>query len=152
MISIRGVPTIPRGKFGGGSEVSAGDLEHIVFTAPLSAAVKTELAASLDVERVGPSHPLVRAGGTVYALGILLSGTAALRVDGALQRRLGPGDWFGELGALPRPDQPLAILITESVVTAYVMETSSLRSLMRRVPEVVDILRTRMAQLSTSAG
>jgi hypothetical protein len=42
--------------------------------------------------------------------------------------------------------------VTESVATAYVMDASSLRWLMRRAPNVVDLLRDRMAFLDHTAG
>jgi len=151
VISIRGVPTVgdepPEGP-----EVTARDLEQILLTAPLAPAVRAELAACLDVEQVGPGHRLARSGGAGYALVILLSGTAGLRRDGVLQCRIGAGDWFGDLGAAAVADRAGAVLVTESVATAYVMDASSLRWLMRRAPNVIDLLRDRMAFLDHTAG
>jgi CRP-like cAMP-binding protein len=76
------------------------------------------------------------------------SGTAGVRRDGVLERRVGPGDWFGDLGGDSGPDRPGADLTTESVTTAYVMDASSLRGLMRRSPAVVDLLRERIRVLT----
>ena len=79
---------------------------------------------------------------------LLRSGTAGVRRDGVLERRVGPGDWFGDLGGDSGPDRPGADLTTESVTTAYVMDASSLRGLMRRSPVVVDLLRKRIRALT----
>ena len=96
VISIRGVPTF-HDDAGGGPEVGAGDLADILLTAPLPLSARAELAACLDVEHVGPGHRLARSGSGGYALVLLRSGTAGVRRDGALERRVGPGDWFGDL-------------------------------------------------------
>jgi CRP-like cAMP-binding protein len=147
VISIRGVPTF-QDDAGGGPEVGAGDLADILLTAPLPLPARAELAACLDVEHVGPGHRLARSGGGGYALVLLRSGTAGVRRDGVLERRVGPGDWFGGLGGDSGPDRPGADLTTESVTTAYVMDASSLRGLMRRSPDVVALLRERIRALT----
>ena len=82
---------------------------------------------------------------------LLRSGTAAVRRDGVLERRVGPGDWFGDLAGDSGPDRPGADLTTESVTMAYVMDASSLRGLMRRSPVVVDLLRERIRALTAVA-
>ena len=82
---------------------------------------------------------------------LLRSGTAGVRRDGVLQRRVGPGDWFGDLAGDSGPDRSGADLTTESVTTAYVMDTGSLRGLMRGSPVVVDLLRERIRALTAVA-
>ena len=140
VISIRGVPTFDDDAGGGRRWTPATWPASCSRSA--AAVGASRAAACLDVEHVGPGHRLARSGGGGYALVLLRSGT-----PGAPGRRAGApgrtGDWFGDLAGDSGPDRPGADLTTESVTTAYVMDASSLRGLMRRSPVVVDLLRER---------
>ena len=75
---------------------------------------------------------------------ISIRGVPTFHDDAGGGPEVGAGDLAGDSG----PDRPGADLTTESVTTAYVMDASSLRGLMRRSPVVVDLLRERVRQLT----
>ncbi len=148
VVSIRGIPTLDGSRTVQGTEVGAADLSQIPLTAPLSLQARTELAAMIDIEHVGPGYRLARSGGAGYALVILCSGAARLRQGDVVVRRLGPGDWYGSLaGSVPNVVD--GTLTTESPVTAFVLDASSWRLLWRRRSAAAERLRERMAALST---
>ena len=147
VVSIRGIPTLDGSRTVQGAQVSAADLSQIPLTAPLNLQARIELAAMIDLEHVGPGYRLARSGGAGYALVILCSGSAALRQDDVVVRRLGPGDWHGSLAGSV-PNAPGGTLTTESAVRAFVLDASSWRLLWRRQSAVVELLRERMAALS----
>lgn len=102
----------------------AANLEHVDFVrsvplfADLSPRLLKRLTASATEVHHARGHVVVKQGAGVHLLHIIMSGEAAVTVDGKPVAHLGPGDYFGEIA-----------LVTGGKRTATVTATTDLRVL-----------------------
>ena len=106
-----------------------GSIAAMSTVAPLDVLAKVPLLAGLDKKALGQLSGMLkdrtfRAGDTAIDEGaqgvgffIVLDGTATVSIGGRQVRRLGPGDWFGEI----------ALLASDSVRTATVTAETDLK-------------------------
>ena len=76
------------------------DLSRIPLLAGLPDEARRLLCDRFDVEDVRPRQRLVEEGRSGYAFYVLDRGQASVAHDGQEVRRLGPGDFFGEIAIL----------------------------------------------------
>lgn len=85
-------------------------LTTIPMFAPLTPALLETLARHLRPVTVTPGEVFIREGEPSDRFYVITSGLVEVTVDGALRRREGPGDFFGEIGLLR--DVPRTATIT----------------------------------------
>lgn len=57
-------------------------------------------------------HPIVREGGGVHSLHVIIEGTAVVTIGGQEKRSLGPGDYFGEIAIFDRGRRTATVTAT----------------------------------------
>ena len=86
-------------------------------------------------------------GGSFY---VIVEGDAAVVVDGEERRRLGRGDFFGEISALTG-DAPTADVVALSMLRCFVIPAAQLeRFLLDRPPVMLRLLRAEARRLQTA--
>jgi CRP/FNR family cyclic AMP-dependent transcriptional regulator len=86
-------------------------------------------------------------GGSFY---IILEGEAAVVVDGEERRRLGRGDFFGEISALTGED-PTADVVALTMLRCFVIPASQLEAFLLERPQVMlRLLRMEARRLQTA--
>src|SRR5262250_1492246 len=78
----------------------ADDLAGIELFESLDPDARATLAPWFEVQDVSPGIKLCGEGASGYSFFVLRDGSATVTIDGTEVRRLGPGDFFGELAIL----------------------------------------------------
>jgi CRP/FNR family transcriptional regulator, cyclic AMP receptor protein len=135
--------------------------ERHLASLPLFASLdKSELRAIARVSDeidLPAGKKLIGQGESSYEFFVLEDGGAAVSIDGREVARLGPGDFFGEMGVLGSTMRN-ATVATTSPATAVVMTGRDLRLLEREMPRLHERLckavadRTRAVTADASAG
>lgn len=113
-------------------EAPLGRLSEVPFLSVLSGRVLERLARSVRGETVPAGETVIREGEAGEDFYIVVSGHAAVVINGEHIRELGPGDFFGELA-----------LLREVPRTATVRATSDLEiDVLQRLPFLTAILGT----------
>lgn len=113
-------------------EAPLGRLSEVPFLSVLSGRVLERLARSVRGETVPAGETVIREGEAGEDFYIVVSGHAAVVMNGEHIRELGPGDFFGELA-----------LLREVPRTATVRATSDLEiDVLQRVPFLTAVLGT----------
>ena len=128
-------------------------LRKVPFLAPLKDRDVKRLAESMRDHTVVAGEEIVTQGEGAIAFFILLAGEATVTVDGAVQRKLGPGDHFGEI-ALVLPDTArTASVIADTDVQLGALATWNFRPFVAEHPEVTwPLLETLARRLVDSPG
>ena len=105
------------------------------------------IAKLARIRRFAPGSPIVRAGDAGRAFYVLLDGGAKVVRPGARSRRLGIGDYFGEMALLD--DSPRsADVVADGDVIALTIDRSGFTKLLRSEPALAQtLLRTLAARL-----
>ena len=99
------------------------------------------------VRRFAPGSTLVRAGDSGRSFFVLLDGTAKVLRGGARVRRLGSGDYFGEMALLDGAPRS-ADVVAEGEVLALTIDRAGFTKLLRAEPALAQaLLRTLAARL-----
>lgn len=101
-----------------------------------------QLAEEIDVE---PGKELVHEGAFAYEFFAIESGTAEVIRSGEHVADLGPGDFFGERGALGRTIRNATVKAT-SPLTAVVMSAQDFRRMSSEMPAVARAVDEAMTQ------
>jgi small-conductance mechanosensitive channel len=136
-------------------------LDRVDFLAPVEPALREGLARRARVVRFGRGEVVLRQGDTAGdAFYVIAEGEVALRVaspDGSEQdvASLGPGEFFGEMGALAGdPRAATAVASRDSALVA--VERDAFAELFRRAPEaareLAGVLARRREGLERTAG
>ena len=80
------------------------DVEAIPLFATLPDAGRERVAAAARTVRFRPGDVIVHEGAVAYYFFAIESGTVGVTVQGEHVAELGPGEFFGEIGALPHED------------------------------------------------
>jgi CRP-like cAMP-binding protein len=124
---------------------TAADLARIPLLSELSDDTRTALAAVMETEVSEAGHAVVTEGRVGYAFYVIDSGYADVVHEGQQLRRLGPGDFFGEIAIMGEGRRTASVIATE-LLTTWVVFGSSFRGLEQDRPEVAAALQEAMRE------
>ena len=108
------------------------------------------VAHTFDEEVFGPGQRVLRQGLTGSAFYIILEGEASVAIDGREHRRLGRGDFFGEISALTG-EPPSADVRAETLLRCLVIPGPELEPFLLERPAVMlRMLRAEALRLRDS--
>ena len=127
-------------------------LEQLALFADLSPTELEVIAHSHDEDVFGEGERVLRrglSGGNFY---VILEGEASVVVGGNTVRRLGRGDFFGEISALTG-ERPSADVVAETMLRCFVIPGNELEQLLLGHPEMMlRLLRLEARRLQTAIG
>jgi CRP-like cAMP-binding protein len=112
----------------------AESLGHLALFADLSPSQLDGIAHSNDEAVFGAGERVLRrglSGGNFY---VILEGEAGIEIDGEERRRLGRGEFFGEISALTG-EPPTADVVATSVLRCLVIPAAQLERLLLERPQ-----------------
>lgn len=122
-------------------------LEEVPLFAGLSKRHLRGIAKLARVRRFASGSTLVRAGDPGRSFFVLLDGTAQVVRSGGRPRRLGMGDYFGEMALLDGAPRS-ADVVAESDVLALTVDRTGFAKLLRAEPAIAQtLLRTLAVRL-----
>jgi CRP-like cAMP-binding protein len=120
------------------------ELRSLSLFAELGPAELEQVASWFDVEERDSGATLTQQGASGYAFYILRDGTATVIQGDEEIRRLGPGDFFGELSIIGDGRRTATVKAT-SHVTVWNMFGTDFRNLEQHFPELAEKIRTAYA-------
>ena len=109
----------------------------------LTRADADEFARYCEVRHVEPGHPVFTQGGLAVAFFVIESGEAEAVADGHALRRMGPGDWFGEIAIVEQSPRTATVSATSSL-TVIAMTAFEFRRLEAEHPDIAETITQRM--------
>ena len=119
------------------TKVTAQDLEGVSLFEGLGSYALEEIAASAVKTYVRPQMALAKQGDQGFGFAVILSGHAAVNVDGETVATLGPGDVFGEMSLATGSRRSADVVSKEQMSLAHFM-VWDFRSIVQKHPEVKD--------------
>jgi voltage-gated potassium channel len=104
----------------------------------------SDIVATLKAKNVPARHAIVRRGERADAMYFILSGEVLVDIH-PQPKRLGPGDYFGEIALLKHAPRT-ATVVSETDCSLLVLGTDDFEHLLRNLPELDEQLRRTMAQ------
>ncbi len=120
------------------------ELRSLSLFAELGPAELEQVASWFDVEERDSGATLTQQGASGYAFYVLRDGTATVIQGDEEIRRLGPGDFFGELSIIGGGRRTATVKAT-SQVTVWNMFGTEFRNLEQHFPELAEKIRTAYA-------
>ena len=120
------------------------ELRSMSLFAELGPAELEQVASWFDVEERDSGAALTQQGASGYAFYVLRDGTATVIQGDEEIRRLGPGDFFGELSIIGDGRRTATVKAT-SHVTVWNMFGTEFRNLEEHFPELAKKIRTAYA-------
>lgn len=120
------------------------ELRSLSLFAELGPAELEQVASWFDVEERDSGATLTQQGASGYAFYVLRDGTATVIQGDEEIRRLGPGDFFGELSIIGDGRRTATVKAT-SRVTVWNMFGTEFRNLEHHFPELAEKIRTAYA-------
>jgi ATP-binding cassette, subfamily B, bacterial HlyB/CyaB len=117
------------------------ELRSMSLFAELGPAELEQVASWFNVEERDSGANLTQQGASGYAFYVLRNGTAAVIQNDEEIRRLGPGDFFGELSIIGDGRRTATVKAT-SHVTVWNMFGTEFRNLEQHFPELAERIRT----------
>jgi CRP-like cAMP-binding protein len=127
--------------------VTGEDLARVPLFEGLGSYALKEIAESAVRTYVRPHMTLAKQGDQGFGFAVILSGHAAVKVDGKEVARLGPGDVFGEMSLATGSKRNADVVSTEQMSVAHFM-IWDFRSLMEKHPEVRERIDRVVAERS----
>jgi CRP/FNR family transcriptional regulator, cyclic AMP receptor protein len=122
---------------------SGEDLLAVPLFAGLGQSARDTLAAALEIEDHPAGKVLVRQGRAGYAFYVLQAGEAVVTVDGEPVRKLGPGEFFGEIAILGSGRRTATITAVTPVIV-WALFGTTFRRMERDHPAVAAALEQAM--------
>jgi CRP/FNR family transcriptional regulator, cyclic AMP receptor protein len=122
-------------------------LAKVPLFAPLSKKERKRVAQIADEVDVPAGKQLVGEGTFAYEFFLIEDGTAEVRRGGQHVADLGPGDFFGEMGALANARRN-ATVTSSSPITAIVMTAQDFRHVAREMPAVAERIQQAVEEHS----
>jgi CRP-like cAMP-binding protein len=122
--------------------LDAQQIEQMSLFSGLDKREQARVAQHADEVDVPEGKRLARQGDLAYEFFVIREGTADVDVGGEIKNKLGPDDFFGELGVLDEDRVRKATVTATSPMKLLVMSGHDLRALSRDMPEVIDKLRS----------
>ena len=110
-------------------------IKHVPLFSGASKAELAEIAAIADEVDLPAGRTLIKEGDSGREFFILVEGTADVTQDGRDIRKLGPGDFFGEIALISKAPRT-ATITTSSAVRALVITDRAFRHLLDRSPNI----------------
>jgi CRP-like cAMP-binding protein len=126
-------------------------LGQLALFADLRWAELEAVAHAFDEEVFAEGQRVLRQGISGSAFYVILDGEASVAIDGVERRRLGRGDFFGEISALTG-DPPSADVRAETVLRCLVVPGPQLEGLLLARPSVTLRLLQAEARRLQDAG
>lgn len=104
-----------------------------------------EFVRYCEVRHVEPGHPVFTQGGLAAAFFVIESGEAEAVADGRTLRRMGPGDWFGEIGIVQHTPRTATVSAVSSL-TVIAMTAFEFRRLEAEHPDIAATISRSMAE------
>ena len=117
--------------------VTAHDLARVPLFEGLGSYALDEIAASAVKTYVRPQMVLAKQGDQGFGFAVILSGHAAVNVNGETVATLGPGDVFGEMSLVTGSRRSADVVSKEQMSLAHFM-VWDFRSIVHKHPEVKD--------------
>ena len=117
------------------SSVNPSDLSRVALFAGLDEPDQRIVATWLDTGEFSPGYKLTHEGASGYAFYVLHDGAADVVVGDSVVRKLGPGDFFGELSMLGDGRQTATVTVTKPS-TIWTMFGSRFRELQQEHPAI----------------
>jgi CRP/FNR family cyclic AMP-dependent transcriptional regulator len=112
--------------FSGVSDPKVDRLAHVPLFAGLSKHDREFLASRIDEVQLKPGQTVIKEGQPTESFFIIKSGNVEVTRAGKPMARLGPGEFFGEIGMLDRGPAS-ATVVTDGVVEAMVLSHDQFR-------------------------
>ncbi len=125
-----------------GGTLDAKQIEQMPLFSGLDKRERARVAQHADEVDVPEGKRLAREGDLAYEFFVIREGTADVDVGGEIKNKLGPGDFFGEIGVLDEERVRKATVTATSPMKLVVMSGHDLRALSRDMPEVIEKLRS----------
>ena len=106
------------------------------------------VARHADEVDVKAGARLTEQGRLAYEFFVIKQGTATVSREGEHVATLGPGDYFGEIGAI-EGERRTADVVADADMRLVVMHARDFRALVRSSPEVAEQVRAAIAERST---
>jgi CRP-like cAMP-binding protein len=118
-----------------------------ILAQPLFASLTREDAEEFvpfcEVRHIEPGHPVFVQGGLAVAFFVIESGEAEAVADGQHLRRMGPGDWFGEIAIVGQSARSATVSAT-SALTVIAMTSFEFRRLEAEHPDIAETITKKM--------
>jgi CRP-like cAMP-binding protein len=105
------------------------------------------VARYADEVDVKPGARLTEQGRLAYEFFAIMQGAATVTRDGEQLATLGPGDYFGEIGAI-EGERRTADVVADTEMLLVVMHARNFRQLVRSSPDVAEQVRAAIAERS----
>ena len=125
--------------------MDAATLDEAPLFASLPEDAKRELAEHMNDVEIAPGKHLVDQGDRSYNLFVILKGKAEVFRDGSSVAELGPGDFFGEIGAVGDTTRS-ATVVSKKTIRVLTLSTQDVQRLEENAPQVLEQLRTAISE------
>ncbi len=136
-----------------GRDKQIGHLENVPIFDACTRRQLLEVVRISEVIEVPAGKTLARAGEPGHEFYLILEGTARVEVSARKSRRLGPGDFFGEMSLLDGEPRS-ATVVTETPMRLLVIHRRSFWTLLSEIPhltyKILVTLCQRVRQLEKS--
>ena len=120
-----------------------------ILAQPLFASLTREDAEEFvgycEIRHVEPGQPVFTRGGLATAFFVIETGEAEAVADGESLRRMGPGDWFGEI-AIVQHSARTATVSAVTPLTVIAMTAFEFRRLEAEHPDIADTITRTMQE------
>jgi CRP-like cAMP-binding protein len=125
----------------------AGVLEGVPLFRSLSRRHLKRVASLANKRRYGPGTSIVRAGDSGSAFYVVLDGAVRVVPPTGRPRKLGVGDFFGEMALLDDSPRSASVVAEGEVLTMTISRTAFVKLLKREPALAHELLRTLAARL-----
>ena len=132
------------------STATADDLSGIPLFEELGPDEREVLASWFELEDISPGVRLTGEGASGYSFFVLRAGAVTVSIDGVEVRKLGPGDFFGEL-ALLGDGRRTATVTTDSPSQVLVLFGTEFRQLQQEHPEIAARIESGLREIAQPA-
>ena len=129
---------------------TADDLTGIPLFDPLGPDERAAIAPWFELEDVSPGVNLTGEGASGYSFFVLRDGSATVSINGIEVRKLGPGDFFGELAILGDGVRT-ATVTTASPSQLLVLFGTEFRRLQQEYPELAAQIESALRETAQAA-
>ena len=126
------------------------DLVGVPLFDALGSDERAVIAPWFELENVGPGVKLTGEGASGYSFFVLRDGTASVTIDGSEVRKLGAGDFFGELAILG-DGRRTATVTTASPSRVLVLFGTEFRRLQQEYPDTVARIENALREIALTA-